>query len=227
MSKPRQRLPKLNRDRLIEAALRVIDEDGVEKLTVRGVAATLDVTPMALYWHFAGKGELLDGVGDALAERLDLSSVSLDGPWDDRLSKLMHLLIDALAAHPGAAEITMRRLLYTETGKRFVEIGLSALNDAGLSEDDALLVGRYALRAGVAVAAEPVFTGIELSSERASQLQLEFEEQAATVSDRDFPSLRRMSQQLQAASDAESYRDISVRLLVGGIRELRAGASAA
>lgn len=219
MSEPRQRPPRLSRERLIEAALRLIDEDGVEKVTVRRVAAALRVTPMALYWHFAGKDELLDGIGDALAERLDLSGIALDRPWDDRLAALLHLLIDALAAHPGAAEITMRRLLYTMKGKRFVELGLSALGDAGISADDALLVGRYALRTAVAVAAEPVFTGIDLPPERATRLQREFEEQAVTLSEGDFPALRRMSQQLQAASDAKRYRDISVRILIKGIRQ--------
>lgn len=214
----RQGAPKLSRERLIQAALDLIDADGVEKFTVRRVAAKLDVTPMALYWHFAGKDELLDGVGDALAERIDLSEIDADAKWSVRLSTLMHTLIGALATHPGAAEITMRRLLYTDQGRRVAEHGMSALRDAGLSDEDAFLVGRYALRTAVAVASEPVFTGANASAERALQLQHEFDQQLDALPKTAFPVLRGAGDGLRTATDAQRYREVSIKLFIDGLR---------
>lgn len=216
----RQGAERLSRDRLIEAAVELIDADGVDKLTVRRVAASVDVTPMALYWHFTNKEELLDGVGDALADRLDLSSIEPDSAWDDRLSKLLHTLIDALAEHPRAAEITMRRLLYTDAGKRLAELGLTVLRNAGLSEADAFLVGRYALRTAVAVASEPVFTGADVAPARASRLQHEFDEQITGAGDT-FPLLRDMREDMRTATDSRRYREVAVDLLVNGVRHFR------
>lgn len=214
----RQRAPKLSRERLIRAALDLIDTDGVEKLTVRRVATTLDVTPMALYWHFAGKDELLDGIGDAIATRIDLSGIDADATWDVRLAALMRTLISTLAIHSGAAEIAMRRLLYTDQGRRVAELGLGALREAGLRGDDAFLVGRYALRTAVAVASEPVFTGASVSAERALQLQHEFDQQLDALPEAAFPVLRSTGDGLRAATDAHRYQEVSIKLFIDGLR---------
>lgn len=218
MNKTRGKSPsKLSRERLIEAALDLIDAEGVEKLTVRRVAAALNVTPMALYWHFANKDELLDGIGDALAQQIDLSAIDMGASWDDRLSALMHHLIETLGAHPAAAEIAMRRLLYTEQGKHLAEIGLGALREAGLGKEDAFLVGRYALRTAVAVASEPVFTGASVSAERAAQLQQEFDTQVEKTPGT-FPLLHEMGEGTRTASDPHRYREIAVKLFINGVR---------
>lgn len=176
---------------------------------------------MALYWHFSSKDELLDGVGDTLAQRIDIPARPVTDPWDARLTELMHSLISALAEHPGAAEIAMQRMLYTDQGRKFVELGLRALHDAGLSDDDAFLVGRYTLRTAVSVASEPVFTGSSVPSERAAQLQREYDTSADTLSVQDFPYLHRMREHLSRASGVENYQHTAVKLLVDGIRAFR------
>lgn len=218
MNKTRRKsTSKLSRERLIQAALDLIDTDGVEKLTVRRVAASLDVTPMALYWHFANKDELLDRIGDALAQQIDASVIEVDTHWESRLSALMHHLIDTLGTHPAAAEIAMQRLLYTEQGKRLVEVGLGALREAGLGKEDSFLIGRYALRTAVAVATEPVFTGASVSAERATQLQQEFDTQVEKTLGT-FPLLHEMGEATRMASDPHRYREIAVKLFIDGVR---------
>ena len=47
---------------VVEVALTLAESGGLEALTIRRLAKELGVTPMALYWHFRGKDELLDGM---------------------------------------------------------------------------------------------------------------------------------------------------------------------
>ncbi|WP_163572119.1 TetR family transcriptional regulator [Fodinicola feengrottensis] len=56
----------LTRDRVVVVALRLLDEDGLEKLTLRRIAKELDVQAPALYWHVANKRALLDYLTDAM-----------------------------------------------------------------------------------------------------------------------------------------------------------------
>jgi AcrR family transcriptional regulator len=56
---------KLSRAAVVDRALWLADAEGVEALTIRRLAQELGVTPMALYWHFRNKEEL---IGRGLAE---------------------------------------------------------------------------------------------------------------------------------------------------------------
>jgi AcrR family transcriptional regulator len=58
------RRARLNRDRVLRAAVALADEAGIEALSMRKLAEELGVVPMALYKHVAGKEELLDGMVD-------------------------------------------------------------------------------------------------------------------------------------------------------------------
>ena len=54
-------------ERIIEVAFEIVDRDGVDGLTMRGLAAKLDVAVTAIYWHVGDKEALLDAVADRVA----------------------------------------------------------------------------------------------------------------------------------------------------------------
>lgn len=58
--------PRHDRDGVVDAALRLLDEVGLADLTMRRLAATLEVQPSALYWHFENKQSLLAAVADRI-----------------------------------------------------------------------------------------------------------------------------------------------------------------
>jgi AcrR family transcriptional regulator len=60
--RPRRGDPPLSRERILAAALAIVDSAGVESLTMRRLAAALAVDPMALYRHVPGKSALIDGL---------------------------------------------------------------------------------------------------------------------------------------------------------------------
>ena len=64
---------RLTRAVVVDRALQLADADGLEALTIRKLATDLGVTPMALYWHFRSKDELLDGLTERLWGEIDLT----------------------------------------------------------------------------------------------------------------------------------------------------------
>jgi AcrR family transcriptional regulator len=97
MARPRQAL--LNRDRIVATAMRLIDSEGLEALSIRRLATELGVRGPSLYNHFATKDEILDAVADAITEQVDTSFFT-DLDWRLALRRWGHSYRDALAAHP-------------------------------------------------------------------------------------------------------------------------------
>src|SRR6202142_1581278 len=68
----------LSRARVLQAAVSLADEAGLEAFSMRGLAQELGVVPMALYKHVANKEELLDGMVDIVFSEIELPSGDLD-----------------------------------------------------------------------------------------------------------------------------------------------------
>lgn len=89
----------LTRRRIVRAALRVVDEQGLAALNMRRLAADLGVTPRALYRHVADKHDLLRAVcEEALGEISPPAGADL--PWQERVRQVQGALRRALDAHP-------------------------------------------------------------------------------------------------------------------------------
>ena len=68
----------LSSARVLQAAVALADEAGLEAFSMRGLAQGLGVVPMALYKHVANKEELLDGMVDIVFSEIELPSEELD-----------------------------------------------------------------------------------------------------------------------------------------------------
>ena len=75
---------RLSKAAVVERGLAVADAEGLDGLTIRRLAADLGVTPMALYWHFRSKEELLDGLAERLWSEIDVI-VDPVVPWPAQL----------------------------------------------------------------------------------------------------------------------------------------------
>ncbi len=91
---------RLTRDRVLTGALAVADAGGSGSLTIRSLAEHLGVKPMALYHHVANKGEILDGILDAVFAEIDLPSV--DGDWRVEMARQARSARRVLRRHPWA-----------------------------------------------------------------------------------------------------------------------------
>jgi len=101
-------MARLDRTMVLNAAISLADDVGLEGTTVRRLAERLGVTPMALYRHVADKGDLLDGMADRLYAELELPAAG--GDWWEGLAGLARSARRVLLAHPWAVPLFARPL---------------------------------------------------------------------------------------------------------------------
>jgi TetR/AcrR family tetracycline transcriptional repressor len=129
---------------VIEGALALADAEGLETVTIRRLAKELGVTPMALYWHFRNKDELLAGVAARIFEEIDLS-VDASATWQEQLRALLGSMVGVLRAHPSTAILLSTRTVSSEGGLRATEVALDILRRGGFSPTEATQIARHAL----------------------------------------------------------------------------------
>ncbi|WP_112269039.1 TetR/AcrR family transcriptional regulator [Lentzea terrae] len=88
----------LSREAIVRKALEVLDEHGLQKLSMRKLAAELGAAPMSLYWHVPTKDALLELCLDEIYGELDLPAPDAD--WEPALRALMHSLRRVALKHP-------------------------------------------------------------------------------------------------------------------------------
>lgn len=91
--------PPLSRDLIVETALALIDEEGLEAVTTRRLAEELGVQAPSLYNHMRSKDALLDAVAETVMDQVDASAFDRLG-WRAALTAWAWSYYDALAAHP-------------------------------------------------------------------------------------------------------------------------------
>ena len=99
-SRPKEKRVPLTRERILNGALAVADAGGAGSLTIRSLADHLGVKPMALYYHVANKGEILDGILDFVFSEIELPSP--DDDWRTGMARRAHSARRVLRRHPWA-----------------------------------------------------------------------------------------------------------------------------
>src|SRR4051794_32728900 len=97
----------LSRDAVLTAALRVIDAEGREALTMRRLGSELDVEAASLYTHVRSKDDVIDSVLDRVLSTVPLPP--LDQPWRDALIEGFSGYRAALVAHPAVVPLVTER----------------------------------------------------------------------------------------------------------------------
>jgi AcrR family transcriptional regulator len=134
----------LSRDRILHAALALIDRDGLDALTMRGLGAELGVEGMALYRHVGSKERLLDGVVEVLLAELELPTAPA-GSWEEAWVALAHSYRRLALDHPGAFRLLALRPLGAAARFERARAPLRILRDAGFDERRAALAFRTLL----------------------------------------------------------------------------------
>lgn len=137
----------LTRDQVLEAAVRLVDRDGVASLSMRRLAAELDVEAMTLYHHVRNKQGLEDAIVEyVLAESLEPPRES--ATWQEVVATHADELHRGLTRHPGSVILFASRPAVTTRTLTIVETLLRVLRDAGFAPRTALHLV-YAVAAAV------------------------------------------------------------------------------
>jgi AcrR family transcriptional regulator len=172
-SDDQDRRRQLTRERVVEEALAVIAQDGVEALTMRGLAARLGVVPGAVYRHVRNKQQLQDLVLDGVLAEVDVH-LDLSLAWTEQLKLLAHRLRAVLEAHPGVAGILKTRDPLGPHSLVLAEAFLGPLQTAGFGNRDAglafFLLVDYTI--GFAVSSPPTSVNEQRVRDPATRTQL-------------------------------------------------------
>jgi len=87
----------LTRERVLQAALKLADQGGLGSLSMRKLGQELGVEAMALYYHFANKDEVIDGIVDQVFAEIHLPVAG--GPWKSEMRRRAISVRDALLRH--------------------------------------------------------------------------------------------------------------------------------
>jgi AcrR family transcriptional regulator len=131
----RSRVP-LSRERVLDAAIALADEGGIEALTMRKLARALGVEAMSLYNHVANKDDLVDAVVDRVVSEIELPADCED--WEAAIRTCALSAHDAFRRHPWACGPAMSpgSLPAAPTARmRYMEWLLGTLDKAGFSPE--------------------------------------------------------------------------------------------
>jgi AcrR family transcriptional regulator len=131
-TKTKARRP-LSRERILGAALELVDANGIESLSMRKLGQKLGYEAMSLYNHVAGKDDLLDGVLDIVLAETTPPSPS--EAWDTAIRESAISVHDALTRHPWACPLLMQPGRIRPARLRYMDQLLGRLREAGFSAE--------------------------------------------------------------------------------------------
>lgn len=125
--------PTLNRDRVLDAAIELADQEGLDSLTMRALAARLGVKAMSLYNHVENKADIIDGMLDKVIGTVDLPDNEME--WKSAIRRTVIATKDVLISHPWAPGLWLSR---QSDGQARLQLGdwmLRTLREAGLDRE--------------------------------------------------------------------------------------------
>ena len=126
------RIP-LSRERVLQAALALVDEGGIEALSMRKLAQELGVEAISLYNPVENKDDIVDGMLDLVADEIELPPDGADWKAAIRLKAVSRFA--AYRRHPWAAKSWMSSKKVSPERFRHPEAVLRSLREAGFSKD--------------------------------------------------------------------------------------------
>ncbi|WP_328744378.1 TetR/AcrR family transcriptional regulator [Streptomyces sp. NBC_00285] len=203
------------REEILDAALAIADERGLEAVSMRALADRVGVTPMALYRHVKDKAALLDGMVGRLLSALLPSDPSQERTWDEQLSTLAHACRQVAQRHPWAAHLLFSRPAVTPDAVRAVDIIYLALIEAGVPEPEVPRLERLISTFVIGFAASE-------ASGRFTPGALDPRDRRGQLKDSELPGHSRLGPYLDLPVDltAEFEADLAdiLRLVVGAAR---------
>jgi TetR/AcrR family tetracycline transcriptional repressor len=144
---------RLSRERIVLTALRLVDDHGLDSLSMHKLGAELGVKAMSLYNHVTNKDDILDGVVETLWSEVEAAAPA-EGDWCRGVRAFAHALRDVVRRHPNASPLIIGHPVIAESALRTIQAHVRAAPDSGRSERDAYALLRtltsYALGSALA-----------------------------------------------------------------------------
>ena len=144
--RPGRRRQPLSRDDIVEAAVRILDAEGVDALTVRRLGEELNTGSATLYWHIASKDELGELVYDHVMGEIELPEPD-PSRWEDQVKDLARQAYRVMLRHRDLVRLSLGRIPVGPNMLRVMQWTVGLLRAAGLPDQAAAyagdMLGRY------------------------------------------------------------------------------------
>lgn len=213
----RKARPPLTQDAIVEAALSVLERDGVDGLSMRAVADELGAGAATLYWHVGSKDELIELVIDRVFAQIELPPPE-PARWEEQLKEVAVEARRVLRRYRGVGALTLGRIPTGPTLLRWIEWSLALLRGAGIPDPIAAYAGDlFGLYLGATEYEEtspmPSPTGDALPPEEiVAMIRNYFESLPADL----FPNIRSVADALTAGSPDERF-ELGLDVIVRGL----------
>lgn len=215
-SAPTRRTP-LTRQRVLEAALELVDRDGLDVLSMRKLASELGVEAMALYKHVPSKAALLDGMVGTILTELEIPPAD-PVDWEGRVRAVARAYRRLAHAHPNLFPVVVTRPLNAPEVLRPLEATLDIFLTAGFDAATTLHAFR-ALSSFVEGYALDEITGFSFAAaDRGEGPQLEINR----LDPREFPRIRELAPHF-AEQERDAEFEFGLGALIVGLRTALAG----
>ncbi len=202
--RPGTRDESLSRDHILDTAFEIVETEGVERLTVRALAAKLGVAVTAIYWHVGDKHAVLDGLVERIIAQLGPVKVRGRQP-DDRIMSIGRSLRQTLLRQPDLVAIVHRQGRTAALFQPARRVLVRELSVAGLDGADAAL----AVQAILNLVIGSVLVDRQLERQPAQQ---QTPEELWTIYD--VPDAPELLDHLTHPVEEEGVFDFSLRALV-------------
>ncbi|WP_172386307.1 TetR/AcrR family transcriptional regulator [Streptomyces sp. MNP-20] len=214
-SAPRKTLgrpPRISREEVVTTARRIVDAEGVDRLTMRRLATEIGSTPMALYHHVRNKEELLVLLLDDYATRT-LHRPELPAQPRERIIAAAATIHEALAACPWIVEVLTADDLMAASALWFVEQIVDGLVACGLSPERAV----HGYRAIWYYTAGEIVVRVTAARRRTDDDRPTYRERVfADLDPSELPRLAQVADQWSPLTAEDTYLD-GLRALVDGL----------
>lgn len=134
----------LSRERIVRAAIELIEREGADGLSMRRVAAELGAAVMSLYNHVPNKAALLDAVAAEILGGMEVADDPAT-PWTERARALIRAYRKIAHDHPRCVTLVLTRKIESPSGMRPAEHALALAADAGFDGATAVRIMRALL----------------------------------------------------------------------------------
>ena len=201
----------LTRDAIVDAALVLLDREGIAGLSMRKLAQELDVGAASLYWHVADKEELLSLLLDRIVGEAELPEPDPEN-WREQVKELGRENRRLLQRHRDAAQISLGRIPVGPESMPVLERNLAILVAAGLpARVVALAADMFALYVGGFAFEE------SMGNEQADPEQ--FAAYLRSLPADEFPTLVALADDL-VAGDTDERFEFALELLIRGLEAM-------
>jgi AcrR family transcriptional regulator len=197
----------------VAAALRIMREEGLERVTMRRLAGELDTGPASLYVYVENMAELHGALLDELLVDLDMSRGALAGSWRDELISLLRAYTELVMRYPSLARSVLTLRPSGQNYLRLIDVLLGLLHAGGVPVRQAAWGVDLLLQHATATAAEQGTR--DESAETGPETQ--HQEMAVSEADRnDYPNVDRARDELFSGTAPQRQR-WAFSVLIDGI----------